>query len=58
MVHNVTIGQFLQNPTKSWYKCRPFRESGSQESAVLYFQQQQKVTVHYVNNTNINAIEI
>ena len=30
----------------------------SQESGVLYFQQQEKVTVHSVNNTNINAIEI
>ena len=30
----------------------------SQESGVLYFQQQQKVTVHSVKNTNINAIEI
>ena len=30
----------------------------SRESGVLYFQQQQKFTVHSVNNTNINTIEI
>ena len=37
-----------------------FRQTSQipQESGVLYFQQQQKVTVHSVNNTNINAIEI
>ena len=56
---NITHIKFHTNasPTTPLAACYQVMQR-SQESGVLYFQQQQKVAVHSVNNTNINAIEI